>query len=168
MSHLHAGQNGITCPSNLLKFIQIIVQPWRRFPCWLTCGLTVKPWSEGAKTVVQVPGTSYNFPPNVDNWIISPLIVCSLPLRMSLNAGSTAGGMRGSHQSAQEWRRASGFPNKGRHHRPAQGRAQQEPHGPYSECVAPRSHQNPDSSLFVPAWKLPPGVSGRQQAGDCQ
>lgn len=28
VSHLRAGQSEITCPANLLKFMQIIVQPW--------------------------------------------------------------------------------------------------------------------------------------------
>lgn len=90
------------------------------------------------------------------------LTVCLLSLRMSSNTGSTAGGMCGTHQSAKERRSASGFPNKGRHHRPAQGHAQQEPHCPYSECVTYPSHRNPDSSLFIPRKCLlenfpPPG-----------
>lgn len=53
--------------------------------------------------------------------------------RMSINAGSTAGGLRRAHQGTKEWRGASGLQNKRWHYCPTQGCAQQEPYSTYSE-----------------------------------
>lgn len=63
MSHLRAGQSGITCPANLLGFIQIIVQPWRRFPCWMTCGLTVERLSKAVGQNGRPNTESLKLPP---------------------------------------------------------------------------------------------------------